>query len=144
VAGLAVGGFLLGPLTAVAHAEAAPAPELASATTSAGSGEDVSGGGCLAHVSVQLQFDGVTVLTTQSTSTGHYSVHFIVPVSAVPGTHRVTVVCAGAQGQVTNSATVAVELPHTGIDAQRPTLIALLLLLLGIPALLMRRRRQIA
>jgi LPXTG-motif cell wall-anchored protein len=130
-------------MAAVAHAEAAPVPELTSATTSGGSADDVSGGGCLAHVSVQIQFDGVTVLTTQSTSTGHYSVHFIVPFSAVPGTHRVTVVCAGVHGQVTTSATVAVELPHTGIDAQRPILIAVLLLSLGIPALLMRRRRQL-
>jgi LPXTG-motif cell wall-anchored protein len=118
--------------SAVAHAQEAAVPTLTSASAGAGAGDDISGGACAAHVSVQIQFDGAVLVTTRSDLTGRYSAHLIIPVSAVPGSHRITVVCAGNSGtQPPTSTAVIVLLPHTGIDAATPTVVALMLLLIG-------------
>src|SRR5215467_3430191 len=91
---------VVGPAVGAAHAQEASVPTLTSANASAGGGEDISGTGCAARASVQIQFDGAVLVTTRSTATGRYRAHLIIPVSAVPGSHRITVVCAGANGQV--------------------------------------------
>jgi LPXTG-motif cell wall-anchored protein len=135
--------FALSIGSAVAHAQEAPVPTLTSASASAGGGEDISGGGCAARVSVQIQFDGAVLVTTRSTLTGRYRAHLIIPVSAVPGSHRVTVVCAGTTGQVTSSTAVSVALPRTGSDAATPLVVALLLLLAGGGLTVAGRRRLV-
>jgi LPXTG-motif cell wall-anchored protein len=126
--------------SAVAHAQEA-VPTLTSASASAGGGDDISGAGCAARVSVQIQFDGAVLVTTRSTLTGRYSAHLIIPVSAVPGSHRITVVCTATTGRETTSTAVSVTLPRTGIDAAEPTAVALTLLLIGGTFALIRRRR---
>jgi len=131
---------VVGPAVGVAHAQEAPVPTLTSATASAGGGEDISGSGCAARVSVQIQFDSALLLTTRSTATGRYRAHLLIPVSAVPGSHRITVVCAGTKGQVTSATTVSVGLPRTGSDPRPLALTAMLLLLIGGTLAGVRRR----
>jgi LPXTG-motif cell wall-anchored protein len=107
---------------------------------SAGGGEDVSGAGCAARVSVQIQFDGAVVVTTRSTGTGRYRAHLVIPVSAVPGSHRITVVCAGTNGQVTTATTVSVGLPATGSKTGPLAGAAMFLMAIGAALSLVRRR----
>jgi len=133
-------GLLLGPLALVAHAQEAPVPTLTSANASSGGGDDVSGGGCAARVSVQIQLDGAVLVTTHSTATGRYSAHLVIPVSTEPGSHRITVVCAGTTGQVTAATTVHVDLPRTGSDSRALAGAAILLTTLGAALSLARRR----
>ena len=140
---LAMGLLALVVAPSVAHAQEAPVPTLTSANASAGGGDDVSGAGCAARVSVQIQFDGVVLETTRSTVTGRYRAHLIVPVSAVPGSHRVTVVCAGASGQVTTATTVSVPLPRTGANTFPLIAIALTLILTGASLQGVRPRRHV-
>jgi LPXTG-motif cell wall-anchored protein len=131
---------LLGPAALAAHAQEAPAPTLTSISASSGGADDVSGGGCAARVSVQIQLDGVILVTTRSTATGRYRAHLVIPVSTVPGSHRVTVVCAGTTGQVTAATTVNVELPRTGSDTRSLASVAILLTAIGAALSLVRRR----
>jgi LPXTG-motif cell wall-anchored protein len=107
----------------------------------AGAGESVSGGGCAARASVQITFDSAVLVTTQSSATGQYSAHLIVPARAVSGSHRITIVCVGASGaQVTETADVNVELPFTGTDTIPLGAAGLSLVFVG--ALLATRRRR--
>ncbi len=135
-----VAGFLLGPSALAAHAQQAPVPTLTSANASSGGGEDVSGGGCAARVSVQIQFDGAVLVTTRSTVTGRYRAHLIIPVRTVPGSHRITVECAGPNGQVTATTSVSVDLPRTGSDSRSLAGAAILLTAIGGALSLVRRR----
>jgi hypothetical protein len=135
-----VAGFLLGPAAVVAHAQEAAVPVLTSVNASPGGGEDISGGGCAARVSVQIQFDGAVLVRTRSTATGRYSTHLVIPVSAVPGSHRITVVCAGTSGQVTTATTVSVDLPRTGSDSRPLAAAAILVSAIGVAMSLVRRR----
>jgi LPXTG-motif cell wall-anchored protein len=135
----------VGAVASGAHAEPAPVPTLISATANPGGSDDISGGGCAARVSVQFQFDGALLLTTRSTATGRYSAHLVIPVSAVPGSHRITVVCAGATGQTSNATSVTVlsgALPHTGIDESRLLTLGLLSVVGGTTLALTRRRSR--
>jgi hypothetical protein len=125
-----------------AYAAGEATPTLISSNVSAGGSETVSGGGCAARVSVQLQFDGVVLVTTRSTASGRYSAHLFVPVSAVPGSHRITVVCAGATGQVSNSTSVTVELARTGANAGPVVIVAAVFLALGVALVLSQSRRR--
>ncbi|MGO9872890.1 MAG: hypothetical protein ACLPVY_03745 [Acidimicrobiia bacterium] len=120
---------------------ATPVPTLTSATADAGGGENVSGGGCVAHVAVQVEFDRVLLVTTTSSSTGAYSAHLVVPVSATAGPHQITILCAGPRGQITTAADVSVALPFTGIPAEREAGIALAVVALGSALALFGRRR---
>jgi hypothetical protein len=139
---------LIGPFTAVAGAQESPTPTLTSATptlTSAtpapGGTDDVSGSGCVARTTVRVQLDGALLVTTRSTTTGSYSAHLVIPVSVAAGPHRITVLCAGPGGAVTESADVTVALPRTGSNTVRQTAIALAFLLLGSGLLLLTTRR---
>jgi LPXTG-motif cell wall-anchored protein len=140
-----IAGFLIGPMALAAHAQeaavpTAAVPTLTSVNASSGGGDDVSGGGCAARVSVQIQFDGAVLVTTRSTATGRYRAHVVIPVSAVPGSHRITVVCAGTSGQVTAATTVSVDLPRTGSDSRALAGAAILLTAIGAALSLVRRR----
>ena len=124
-----------------AYAQGAPVPTLTSATVNGGGADNVSGGGCAARVSVQIQFDGVVLVRTRSDATGKYSAHLIIPVHAVPGSHRVTVVCVGSTGtEITEAAAVNVGLPLTGSNTVPLVATAASLLILG--GLLSARRRR--
>ena len=138
---VALAAFCAGPGAQVAHAQEAPVPTLTSVNANAGGSDDISGGGCAAKVAVQIQFDGAALVTTRSANNGRYSAHLIIPVSAVPGSHRITIVCAGPSGQVSNSTTVSVGLPVTGADDAPLVAVALLSILIGAPLVLSRRRR---
>jgi LPXTG-motif cell wall-anchored protein len=133
-------GIAVGPSALAAHAQEAPVPALTSATASSGGGDDLSGGGCAARVSVQIQLDGAVLVTTRSTATGRYSAHLVIPVSTVPGSHRITVVCAGTTGQVTTATTVNVDLPRTGSDSRSLAAAAILVAAIGAALSLVRRR----
>jgi LPXTG-motif cell wall-anchored protein len=144
VVGVAVAVLVVGPGAPVAHAQEAVVPTLTSANVSPGGGDDISGGGCAARVSVQVQFDGAVLVTTASTATGSYGAHLIIPVSAVPGSHKITVVCAALSGQVSNSTTVGVELPRTGVDVLPVIAVGCLSILVGGALVLISRRRRTA
>ena len=139
-AAIVIVSFLVGPAALAAQAQEAPVPTLTSANASSGGGDDVSGGGCAARVSVQIQFDGAVLVTTRSAATGRYRAHIVIPVSAVPGSHRITVVCAGKTGQVTVATTVGVDLPRTGSDSLTLAAAAMLLTAIGAALSLGRRR----
>jgi LPXTG-motif cell wall-anchored protein len=119
-AALALLVLLAGPMAAAASAadatptSATAVPTLTSTTVDAGGSDNISGGGCVARASVQVQLDGVVLITTKSSDTGSYSARLIIPVSAKPGTHRITVVCAGTSGQASNDVPLTVTLPFTG------------------------------
>jgi hypothetical protein len=143
VVGIALSVLTVGAVASSAHAEQAPVPTLTSATANPGGGDDISGGGCAARVSVQFQFDGAVLVTTRSTATGRYSAHLVIPVSAVPGSHRITVVCASATGQVSASTSVTVTsgaLAFTGADERRLLIVGLLFVVGGTALVLTRRR----
>jgi LPXTG-motif cell wall-anchored protein len=140
-AAIVIVAVLLGPAALAAQAQEVPAPTLTSTSASSGGADDVSGGGCAARVSVQIQLDGVILVTTRSSATGRYSAHLVIPVSTVPGSHRITVVCAGTTGQVTAATTVNIELPRTGSDSRSPLAsVAILLTAIGAALSLVRRR----
>jgi len=141
VVAIAVAAIFVGPAVGTAHAQEAAVPTLTSANANAGGGDDISGGGCAARVSVQIQFDGAILISTRSTATGSYGAHLIIPVRAVPGSHRITVVCVSPSGaQVTTSTTVNVALPMTGSDTAAMLAVAFGLLLVGGAMMLGRRR----
>ncbi len=125
----------------IAAADTAPVPTLTSASVNAGGAENVSGGGCAARASVQIKLDSAVLVTVRSGTTGQYSAHLIIPASAVTGTHRITMVCAGPSGsQVTETAAVDVQLPFSGSDTVPLGAAGFSLLLVG-GALATRRRR---
>jgi len=127
-----------GPLALTAGAQDA-VPTVTSASVAPGGSDTVSGGGCVARTSVQVQFDGALLVTTKSSSTGTYKTRVIVPVKATPGTHKITVLCAGPAGQLTSSTDVSVDLARTGSRSQRDAVIAAGLIAVGGVLLLMRR-----
>ena len=102
---------------APASAQPEPVPTLISANPEPGASDEVTGGGCVARTSVRVQFDSVLLVTTRSTATGSYDAHLVIPVSAAPGPHRITVLCASPGGAATFTAAVAVGgLASTGTD----------------------------
>ena len=148
--GLAAVGLLVlavGPFTAIAGAaDATPTttaeiPTLTSATVDAGGTDDVSGGGCAAQASVQVQLDGVVLITTKSSATGTYSAHLVIPVSAKPGSHRITVVCAGVNGQASSETPLTVNLAFTGSDTGPLAAAGGTCLLLGAAFVIATRKR---
>ena len=143
----AVGGVLAAlALAALSGPAVAQEPTLTSATAAPGGGEDVSGSGCVARATVQIQFDGVVVLTTRATATGSFRAHIVIPVSVVPGSHRVTVVCARVNGGTTaESSDVTVTLATTGSASSRDATVASILLVLGAGLILAAgvRRREV-
>jgi hypothetical protein len=142
VAGVGLAVLGVGPIATIAYAQEAAVPTVTSATVSPGGGDDISGGGCAARVSVQVQFDGAVLVTSTSTATGSYSAHLIVPVSAVPGSHKITVVCAAASGTMSNSTTIGVELPRTGLDVLPLLAVGCVSTLIGAALVVMGRRRR--
>jgi hypothetical protein len=140
--GAALALLSLGPLGTLAGAQQLAAPALSSPTTSAGGGNDVSGGGCAARVSVQIQLDGVLLVTTTSSSTGTSRAHLILPVSTTPGTHQVTIVCAAVSGQVNNSVPLTVELPRTGANLIPLFVAGLASVMLGVALVRLRPRAR--
>jgi LPXTG-motif cell wall-anchored protein len=135
----------IGPFAIAGAADASVAtPTLTSSTVAAGGADDLTGGGCAARASVQVQLDGVVLVTTQSLATGRYSAHLLIPVSAKPGTHRITVVCAGANGQVSNETDVTVTLPRTGSETGAIAAVGGACLALGALMIMVARKRPTA
>jgi hypothetical protein len=128
----------------LAAGAAEPTPTLTSATVDPGGTDDVSGGGCVARSTVQVQLDGVVVVSVKSSATGTYTAHLVIPVVSTAGPHRITVVCAGPAGQLVATTTVTVtgNLPHTGSAAERESALALALLAFGAAAFAIAGRRR--
>jgi LPXTG-motif cell wall-anchored protein len=139
-----VGACALILTTLSAPTAAAPTLTLSSATVVAGGSDGVAGRGCAARSTVKLQIDGVALLATTSSATGNYSTHLIIPVSLKPGSHRLTVVCAGPAGNVSTSTSISVNLPRTGSSSTRDTGIAFVLLALGAFLLVANKRQAFA
>jgi len=125
------------PITAVTS----EIPTLTSAAVDAGGSETVSGGGCVARAQVQIQLDGVVLVTTRSSSTGRYKARLVVPVSTTPGSHKITVVCAGPSGQLATEAAVTVNLPNTGLQSQRELALGLAMVAFGAAMMVAARLR---
>jgi hypothetical protein len=144
-AALLLGAVAFAATTFGAHAAGAaePTPTLTSVNVDAGGGDNVTGGGCVARATVQIQIDGVVLATTKSSATGSYSVHLIIPVSAKPGSHRLTVVCAGPAGQVSTDTSITVNLPRTGSSSERDASVAFGFLAVGVFLVAASKRRAI-
>jgi hypothetical protein len=105
-------------LIAPAHGATSGTLTLTRAVVAPGGGEDVSGGGCVARVSVQVEFDNAVVVTTRSSATGQYSAHLVVPTRVANGPHTIAVVCARpGGGTLSASEGVTVGLPNTGFQS---------------------------
>ena len=130
-----------GLASAATAQEGAGVPTLTSANVAPGGTDDVSGIGCVARASVRVEFDDALLVTAQSDETGRYSARIVIPVSAVPGSHRVTVLCDGPNGPVVFRAQLSVGLPNTGSTTAPLVAFGALLLGLGCAVLAMTRRR---
>jgi hypothetical protein len=116
---------------------------LTHAAVAPGSGEDVSGGGCVAHVSVQVEFDNAVLVTTRSSATGQYSAHLVVPTSVAKGPHTITVVCARPSGgTLTASEPLTVGLPNTGFQSSAAVGVAAAFVTSGAMLLCATRKRR--
>jgi LPXTG-motif cell wall-anchored protein len=152
---LAIGAlalFVVGPFATAVGAQEVPTPTLTSATptlTSAsvapGGAVDVSGGGCIAGAAVRVRLDGALLVTTRSPATGGYTAHLVIPVTVTSGPHRITVVCKGTSGPLTESTNVTVELPRTGASTGMQAALGVAILMLGSLLLIStgRRRREL-
>ena len=115
-----------------AQATAPPPPTLTKTVVVAGDSVGVQGSGCVAGTTVQVQLDSVTLVTATSTSSGTYTALLVVPKAVAPGTHSVTVVCAGPNGITTTNATITVSpTATTGYSLRQPLVVAIILLMLG-------------
>jgi hypothetical protein len=120
-----------------------PPPTLTKTVLVAGDNVGVSGSSCVAGTQVQVQLDSVTLVTATSTATGTYSTVLVVPKSATPGAHPVTVVCTGPNGTVTATGTITVSATAaTGFSPRPAILVATILLVLGGACLLVTNRRR--
>jgi hypothetical protein len=118
----------VGPATA----QTTPPPALTKTVIVAGDSVGVSGSGCVAGTQVQVQLDGVTVITATTAAGGTYSALLVVPKSVTPGSHPVTVVCTGPNGTVTANVSITVSATATtGYSPGMPIVVAAFLLLLG-------------
>jgi hypothetical protein len=144
---LAISVMVLAVTTQVGPATAQvtpPPPTLTKTLIVAGDSVGVTGSGCVAATQVEVQLDGLTLVTATSTSSGTYSALLVVPKSVTPGAHPVTVVCAGPNGTViTANATITVSTTATtGYSLRPPIVVGGLLLMLGGVCLVATFRRR--
>jgi hypothetical protein len=112
--------------------------EVSDSTVTRGQRVEITGGGFAANQSslpITFTSTPVSLGTTRSDSTGHYSATVTIPTTATPGAHRITVTGQGAQGGSHTSfidvIVLAAGLPATGGEpspaGDRPLAVALLL-----------------